>query len=206
MARVPEFMRSLVRPHRGPDESTSAVEAEPAALPVAAPQEAKPRTFLGDATSGVKISGQLPPLPPLEDLGYDGRPPLDASQRQGTRSPYELLDLHVAYLNHGIQTRDWGPLLDLFADEAVVTFVGLQGGPYEGRTCIGDAYDQHPPEVPVNIVGTRFMKGMLVAAYAWDTVPPERGGDLVLEVEDGQIVRLTMTFASRRPGPAEARQ
>nr|WP_187412325.1 nuclear transport factor 2 family protein [Actinomadura syzygii] len=171
------------------------------------PQEAAPRTLLGNSTSGVKISGQLPPLPALEDLGYNGRPPLDdASRGQGTRSPYELLDLHVAYLNHGIQTRDWGPLLDLFADGAVVTFVGLQGGPYEGRDGIRDAYDQHPPEVPVHIVGTRFVEGMLVAAYAWDSVPHEQGGDMVLEVGGGQIVRLTMTFASRRPGPSEARQ
>jgi len=56
-----------------------------------------------------------------------------------------FLARHVERFNAGVVTGDFGPLVGLFAEDAILDFAGIPVGPFEGREAIAEAYATQPP-------------------------------------------------------------
>ena len=55
-----------------------------------------------------------------------------------------LLARHVERFNEGVQTNDFAPMIEQFADEAELSFEGVPVGPFLGRPAIAAAYREQP--------------------------------------------------------------
>ena len=108
-----------------------------------------------------------------------------------------LLARHVERFNEGVQTNDFAPMIEQFADEAELSFEGVPVGPFLGRPAIAAAYREQPPDDTIEILGSRERPdGTVVADYAWSAEAPRRAGELRLTpAGDGTIARLVVTFA-----------
>ena len=105
-----------------------------------------------------------------------------------------ILDEHVARFNEGVRSGDFGPMLDGFTDDAVMTFAGVPIGPFVGREEIGRAYAEQPPDDEIRILGVPAIEeGTIVVDYAWSAAGT-RAGPMLLTPADGRIARLTVTF------------
>ncbi len=106
----------------------------------------------------------------------------------------ELLDEHVRRFNAGVRSGDFGPMLELFADDAVLTFVGVPVGPFQGREAIAAAYRDRPPDDEIEVLDAWNRDGMLVALYSWRRDRGHAAGELWLVREGDLIARLIVTF------------
>jgi steroid delta-isomerase len=106
----------------------------------------------------------------------------------------DLLQEHVARFNAGVHTGDWGPMLEQFDDAAEMEFRGVPVGPFVGKTAIGAAYRERPPDDQMRVLERRERKGRIEARYAWLAEPEIAAGEMVLVVKDGLIERLLVTF------------
>jgi len=105
-----------------------------------------------------------------------------------------ILHEHVARFNEAVRTGDFGPMLDGFTDDAVMTFEGVPIGPFVGREEIGRAYAEQPPDDEIRILGLPAIEeGTTVVSYAW-AAEGTRAGRMLLTPADGRIARLTVTF------------
>ena len=103
-----------------------------------------------------------------------------------------LLDRHVRSFNHGVRTRDWEPMLLLFADDAELRFENVPAGPFRGIDEIRTAYREQPPDDEIVLLGVQDDgEHTVTAAFAWS-----KGGTgrLVLEHERGLVTALTVVF------------
>jgi steroid Delta-isomerase len=82
-------------------------------------------------------------------------------------------------------------MLEHFADDAQMEFVGVPVGPFLGRDAIEEAYRAQPPDDELVVLDDR---GDGTARYAWAKRPDRAAGDLRLTVADGRITRLVVTF------------
>lgn len=105
----------------------------------------------------------------------------------------DALREHVERFNSGVRTGDFSPMLDHFADDAELEFVGVPVGPFRGRAEIAEAYRQQPPDDEILLLSSGDEDG-LAAGYAWAAAPETRAGELRLTVRDGLIRRLVVTF------------
>ncbi len=104
----------------------------------------------------------------------------------------ELLHEHVERFNAGVRSREWEPMLELFAEDGELRFEGIPAGPYAGRETIAAAYRERPPDDEIRVEGGEEPRpGLVTAPFAW-----LRGGSgrLLLEHENGLIHRLTVMF------------
>ena len=108
----------------------------------------------------------------------------------------ELFQRHVEWFNEGVRTGDYGPMLEQFADDAELEFVGVPAGPFVGKDEIGAAYAAQPPDDTVEILEVREEAGVVVADYAWSADGGVRAGRMLLTPEDGKIAKLVVTFDS----------
>src|SRR5207237_921650 len=76
----------------------------------------------------------------------------------------ELLAEHVRRFNASVRSGDFRPMLELFADDAVLEFRGVPVGPFRGREAIADAYAARPPDDEGEV---------LAAAEAGDELPSQ---------------------------------
>ena len=105
-----------------------------------------------------------------------------------------ILDTHVARFNEGVRSGDFGPMLEGFAADAVMTFDGVPAGPFVGREAIGRAYAEQPPTDEIRILGRPVAEGgTIVADYAWAS-EGARAGRMLLTSDGELIARLTVTF------------
>jgi hypothetical protein len=102
-----------------------------------------------------------------------------------------LLVEHVARFNAGVPTGDWAPMLEPFADDAEMEFVGVPVGPFNGRDAIAEAYRSRPPDDELVVLEDR---GDGTARYAWAQTPSTPAGELRLTADGGRITRLVVTF------------
>jgi steroid Delta-isomerase len=98
-----------------------------------------------------------------------------------------LVDEHVARFNAGIRTGDWEPMLELFADDARLEFVGIPVGPFEGRDRIRAAYANQPPDDEIVLLPDR-------RRYAWSREPERPAGEIQLLERDGRIASLRILY------------
>jgi steroid delta-isomerase len=107
----------------------------------------------------------------------------------------DLIAEHVARFNAGVRSGDYRPMLQLFTEEAELTFEGVPVGPFVGRAAIADAYRAQPPDDELDLID-RPEAGGLVAGYAWRAAPSVRAGEMRFDLHDGRITRLLVTLAA----------
>ena len=102
----------------------------------------------------------------------------------------DLLEKYVLLHNLGIETGDFGPVLDLFADDAVFEFEDPRIGVFEGIEMIAGIFRRNPPEVRIVISDIRRDSGSITADYADGDAQPVRLGKITLESDGVRIKRL----------------
>ena len=105
-----------------------------------------------------------------------------------------LLEEHVRRFNGGVRSGDFGPMLELFAPNALLAFEGVAVGPFEGRNAIARASGEQPPDDGIDLLTVDERPDGVVAGYAWRAEAERRAGELRLTVLDGLIQRLVVTF------------
>ena len=107
----------------------------------------------------------------------------------------ELVDAHVERFNAGVRSGDFGPMLELFTQDAELAFEGVSVGPFSGREAIAAAYGERPPDDEIVVLGVdEGPDGSTVAAYAWRGEGRARAGELRLARDGDRIWRLVVTF------------
>jgi steroid Delta-isomerase len=101
-----------------------------------------------------------------------------------------LLSDHVERFNDGVRSGDWSGMLELFAEDAELTFSGIPVGPFQGREAIAQAYREQPPDDEIVLLENRDGFGV----YAWAREPLARAGELRLAERDGRILRLHVQY------------
>lgn len=106
-----------------------------------------------------------------------------------------LLDACVRAFNAGVQERTFEKFLELFTEDAVLEFEGINDwGPFEGRDAIAARIERDPPDDQIRVTRRRVWADRIVAEFRWNDIPEARGGDLLLAVRDGRIARLCIAF------------
>jgi steroid delta-isomerase len=107
----------------------------------------------------------------------------------------ELLHDHVARINEGVRTGDFGPMLERFEDDAELAFEGVPVGPFRGRDAIARAYRDQPPDDEVRVLDAEERgDGLVVARYAWAREPDIAAGEMRIARAGDRIARLIVTF------------
>jgi len=106
----------------------------------------------------------------------------------------ELLAEHVERFNASVRTGDFGPLVELFTDDAVLEFRGAPVGPFHGRDAIAAAYRAQPPDDEIEVIDIEDDDAEIRAGYAWRRDEGRRAGDMFLTRDGDRITRLLVTF------------
>jgi hypothetical protein len=101
-----------------------------------------------------------------------------------------LLARQVECFNRGVRTGEWAPMLELFAEDAELEFVGIPIGPFRGRDAIGEAYRAQPPDDEIVVLDDRGSS----AVYAWSKDSEHRAGEVHIEERDGEIARVRILY------------
>jgi len=103
-----------------------------------------------------------------------------------------LLADHERRFNAAVESGDFGPLVELFADDAVLEFVGVPVGPFVGREAIAAAYATQPPDDGLDVLSlTEDADGTIVERFAWRHAG---GGTMRIGLANGSIARLVVVF------------
>jgi hypothetical protein len=109
-----------------------------------------------------------------------------------------LLDFaarHVEVFNAAVSSGDFASLVELFADDATLEFVGAPGGPFEGRDAIAAAYAAQPPTDTMTVLSVRVEDdGTVVEPFSWSADDGARSGEMRLVVDGDRIRRLVVHF------------
>lgn len=108
----------------------------------------------------------------------------------------ELLDEHVRRFNAAVTSGDFGPMLDLFTDDAALEFRGVPVGPFRGREAIAAAYRTQPPDDRIEVLELEEAGAELRARYAWLRDDHRPAGDMFLTRDGDLITKLVVTFDS----------
>jgi hypothetical protein len=108
--------------------------------------------------------------------------------------PFELLELHVAAFNEGVETGEWERLVEGFTPDGELIFVGAPAGPYKGRYVIAEAYRERPPDDGIAILEASVLGGEIVASYGWLKDDGRKAGLLVLTPYKAKLRRLVVTL------------
>jgi steroid Delta-isomerase len=106
----------------------------------------------------------------------------------------ELLSEHVERFNAGVGSGDFGRMLELFTDDAVLEFRGVPVGPFHGRDAIGEAYRAQPPDDEVVVLEAAEEGDEVRARYAWSRDEGRAAGDMIVRRDGHRISRLVVTF------------
>ena len=102
---------------------------------------------------------------------------------------------HVETFNTAVRSGDFAPLVELFADDATLAFVGVPVGPFEGRDAIAAAYAAQPPTDTMTVLSVSVEDdGSLVEPFSWSADGDERSGEMRLVVGGDRIRRLVVAF------------
>ena len=108
----------------------------------------------------------------------------------------ELLEEHVRRFNAGVRAGDFAPMLELFADDAMLEFRGVPVGPFHGRGAIAGAYAAQPPDDQIEVLEIEEDDAEIRAGYAWLRDEGRRAGDMFLMRDGERIAKLVVTFDS----------
>lgn len=103
------------------------------------------------------------------------------------------VDAHIAAFNTAVESGRWQPVVDRFADDAVLEFVGPPVGPFVGRAAIAAAYATSPPDDTIELAGPPAIVGdELVVPYRWRRTGST--GSMRFTSHGELIDRLVVTF------------
>ena len=106
-----------------------------------------------------------------------------------------FLARHVETFNAAVSSGDFGALVALFADDAVLEFAGVPFGPFEGRDAIAAAYAAQPPTDTMTVLSVESGDdGTVVEEFSWTADGGARSGEMRILVDDGRIRRLVVAF------------
>ena len=108
------------------------------------------------------------------------------------RAARAFLAEHERRFNEAVENGDFAPLVELFADDAELAFVGVPAGPFTGRDAIAAAYAAQPPDDRLDVLSVdQEADGTYVERFAW-----RRGGTgtMRVTVRDEKIARLDVAF------------
>jgi steroid Delta-isomerase len=106
----------------------------------------------------------------------------------------ELLAEHVARFNAGVRSGDFGSFLELFTDDAELSFESVPVGPFSGRSAIAAAYKERPPDDEIRVLDVAEGGSRLIVGYSWLATPDLRAGEMRIDRDGGRIRRLVVTF------------
>jgi hypothetical protein len=106
----------------------------------------------------------------------------------------ELMNEHVERFNAGVRSGDFGPMLELFSDDAALAFEGVSVGPFHGREAIAAAYREQPPDDEIEVLEVEEDDAEIRARYAWLRDEGRAAGDLRLRFDGDLITSLVVTF------------
>jgi steroid Delta-isomerase len=96
-----------------------------------------------------------------------------------------MLERHVGKYNEAVRTGDFGPFLEMYADNAVMSFDDLPVGPFYGRTAITEAYRTQAPNDTMWLIDMHEIGDDAVSAsFEWDAGGT---GEMFLRWADGHI-------------------
>ena len=75
---------------------------------------------------------------------------------------------HLARFNAAVRTEDFGPFVETFTPDAVMRFIGVPAGSYNGREQIAEAYSQRPPTDTMSMLSVETDRDTDVVRFAWD--------------------------------------
>ncbi|MFN8180065.1 MAG: nuclear transport factor 2 family protein [bacterium] len=101
-----------------------------------------------------------------------------------------LLREYVSLHNRGVRDGELDALAGLFAEDAVLTFVGIPAGPFNGRSGIRRAFEARPPTDELVIGEVEGSESEAAASYAWRSAPGLREGTIRLRAAGGKIATL----------------
>jgi len=100
---------------------------------------------------------------------------------------------HIAVFNSAVGSGEWGELVDLFAPDATMEFVGPPVGPYAGREAIAAAYAADGPDDTIELSGPATRDGREdVVAFRWRGTG--RTGSMRAVSAGGRLDRLVVVF------------
>lgn len=110
---------------------------------------------------------------------------------------------HQMLFNEGVRTGDFGPWLETFTDDTVVTFVGLPFEPLKGRDALAQAYAVHPPSSPMSVQKSTVDGDRVTGHFVWVDAPTT-GGVFELTLRDGRLASMDVTLDAPPPPPRGA--
>jgi len=94
---------------------------------------------------------------------------------------------HVDRFNAAVVSGQWSGVVAGFADDAVLSFVGIPGGQYRGRDEIAAAYESRPPDDTLTVRDSQSHRDVDTVAFDWaaggsGTMRMRWEGDLLAEL------------------------
>jgi ketosteroid isomerase-like protein len=109
--------------------------------------------------------------------------------------PIAFAARHVETFNAAVRSGDFAPLVELFADDASLEFVGVPVGPFRGRDAIAAAYAAQPPTDAMTVLAVHVDDdGSVVEPFSWSRDDGARSGEMRLSVDGDRIRRLVVRF------------
>jgi cysteine desulfurase/selenocysteine lyase len=122
-------------------------------------------------------------------------PPSTQPSTKPSAAASRLLQDHVERFNVGVETGDFGRMVERFTDDGELVFEGIPVGPFTGRQAIADAYRDQPPDDKVAVVSaTERADGTIVTRYGWLRDGGREAGEMRITRRGDRIARLVVTF------------
>jgi len=102
----------------------------------------------------------------------------------------ELLQKYVLLHNYGVETGDFGPMLELFADDAVFEFENPRIGTFWGVKIIAGVFRRQQPDSMLVISNIEDRGEAARADYGDEANATVRQGTITIDMENGRIKKL----------------
>jgi ketosteroid isomerase-like protein len=98
---------------------------------------------------------------------------------------------HVAAFNDAVADGDYERLAERFAEDAVMSFVGVPVGPFVGRDAILVAYQEMPPDDTMAITSVHTDGEIDNVRFLWSA---GGAGTMTMRWENDLLAELTVVF------------
>lgn len=101
----------------------------------------------------------------------------------------------VSAFNAGARSGDFSAFVDLFADDAVLEFEGINDyGPFTGQAAIAAKFATDPPDDQIRVTRWKTHGARIVAEFRWLDIPEASGGCLIITPREERIAHMTVAF------------
>jgi len=104
----------------------------------------------------------------------------------------DLLEKYANLYNYGVRTSDFGPVLGLFAENAVLEYEYPFVGVFRGIDHIADGLTHRLQHLNLSVFNIRETQTAAVADYGDEIAPITRLGGIILQSNGGKIKRLVI--------------